>query len=65
MRITKQSVQQISESVAKELTKPDIINLVKKDKDMEKAIRSIVVDVVTDFFKMMYQHDSIFKTLVK
>ena len=58
-------VERITESVTKELSKSDVVDLVKKDKDIEKAIKKIALDVVTDFFKAIYIHDSMFKNIVR
>lgn len=58
-------VERITESVTKELSKSDVVDLVKKDKDIEKTIKKIALDVVLDFFKSIYQHDSMFKNIVK
>ena len=64
-RITESVTKRITESVTKELSKSDVVDLVKKDKDIEKAIKKIALDVVTDFFKAIYIHDSMFKNIVR
>ncbi len=51
--------------LTEELKKSDIIDIAKKDKDFEKAIKNIISDVLVDFFKVLYQHNSIFKNLSK
>ncbi len=55
----------IAHLISEELKKTDVIDILKKDKDAEKEIRKIVADVLTDFFKVMFQHNSLFKNLVK
>lgn len=55
----------IADIISEELKKTDVIDILKKDKDAEKEIRKIVADVLTDFFKVMFQHNSLFKNLVK
>lgn len=55
----------IAHIISEEFKKTDVIDILKKDKDAEKEIRKIVADVLTDFFKVMFQHNSLFKNLVK
>ena len=55
----------LAEAVASELKKSDVVDLIKKDKDVEKRVRAIVADTLTDFFKVMYQHSGVFKNLTK
>ena len=38
---------------------------IKDDKDFEKKVRAIVADVVCDMYRVLWQHNSIFKTLGK
>ena len=45
--------------------KNDVLNLVKKDKDFEKRVKSIVSDVVIDMFRVLWQHSNMFKALGK
>jgi hypothetical protein len=51
--------------ISEELKKSDVVDILKKDKNAEKEIKKIVADVLTDFFKVMFQHNSLFKNLVK
>lgn len=51
--------------LTEELLKKDIIDIAKKDKDFEMRIREIVSDVVVDLFRVLWQHNSIFKSLGK
>ena len=49
--------------IAEELSKKDVIKIAKDDKEFEKAIRKIVTDVVVDMYRVLWQHNGIFKTL--
>lgn len=51
--------------ILEELNKSDIIEIAKKDKDFEKRIKEIVSDVVVDLFRVLWQHSTTFKSLVK
>lgn len=51
------------EIIKEELTKKDVVNMFKDDKDFEKRVKSIVSDVVVDMFRVLWQHNGIFKTL--
>lgn len=51
--------------IAEELEKSDVMNIIKKDKDFEKRVKKIVSDVVCDMFRVLWQHNSIFKVLSK
>jgi hypothetical protein len=55
----------IAYMISEELKKSDVVDILKKDKNAEKEIKKIVADVLTDFFKVMFQHNSLFKNLVK
>ena len=55
----------IAYMISEELKKSDVVDILKKDKTAEKEIKKIVADVLTDFFKVMFQHNSLFKNLVK
>ena len=57
--------KQLSNLILEELKKTDVIDIAKKDKDFEKRIRQIVSDVLVDAFKVLYQHNSLFKNLTK
>jgi hypothetical protein len=37
----------------------------KKDKDFEKQVKKITSDVITDLFRVLWQHNGIFKNLAK
>lgn len=51
--------------IAEELSKSDVIDIARKDKDFEKRIKDIVSDVVVELFRVLWQHSSTFKSLVK
>lgn len=51
--------------IVEELTKADVIELAKKDKDFEKRVKEIVTDVLSELFRVLWQHSSLFKTLVR
>lgn len=57
--------EELIKIITEELTKNDVINLVKKDKDFEKRVKSIVSDVVIDMFRVLWQHSNMFKALGK
>ena len=37
--------------------------IVKKDKDFEKRVKEIATDVITELFRILWQHNGIFKNL--
>lgn len=51
--------------ITEEFKKSDILDIVKNDKNFEKRIRSIVADVITDMYRVLWQHNSLFKALGK
>lgn len=51
--------------IVEELNKTDIIDIARKDKDFEKRIKEIVSDVVVELFRVLWQHSSTFKSLVR
>jgi len=51
--------------ISEELKKSDVIEIAKKDKDFEKRIKEIVSDVVVELFRVLWQHSSTFKSLVR
>lgn len=57
--------KQIVSLVTEEISKSEIMDFIKKDKDFEKRVKEITSDVVTDLFRVLWQHNSIFKTLSK
>ena len=59
------SENEIVSLICEELKKTDIIDIAKKDKDFEKRIKEIASEVVTDLFRVLWQHNSIFKNLAR
>ena len=57
--------EQLTNLIYEEVNKSDILKVVKNDKDFEKKVREIVADVVCDMFRVLWQHNSIFKVLGK
>lgn len=53
----------IAKILTEELKKSDIIDMVKKDDNMQKEIRTIVKDIIKDMFRVLWQHNSIFNSL--
>ena len=51
--------------IAEEISKRDIIKALKDDKDFEKKVRAIVSDVICDMYRVLWQHNNIFKALGK
>lgn len=52
----------IKKLVTEELSKPEVINLVKKDKDIEKRIKEIATEVIVNLFKILWQHRNFYET---
>lgn len=57
--------EKVVDIIAEEVKKSGIIKAIKDDKDFEKKVRAIVADVVCDMYRVLWQHNSIFKTLGK
>jgi hypothetical protein len=55
--------EKICNIIAEELDKKDLLSYIKKDKDFEKRVKEIVSDVVVDMYRVLWQHNNIFKTL--
>ena len=62
---TKMSGEEIISIITEEIKKSEILDTIKNDKNFEKKVKDIVANTLTDFFKALYQHNSIFKNLVK
>lgn len=54
-----------SKTLNEEFSKKDAIDFVKKDKDFEKRVKEITSGVVTELFRVLWQHNAIFKNLSK
>lgn len=55
----------IAHIISEELKKSDVIDMFKKDKDFEKQVKKITSDVLTDLFRVLWQHHGLFKNLAK
>ena len=53
----------IVEAVADALKKSDVMDIINKDKNFEKRVKSIITDVLVDLFRVLYQHNGIYKSL--
>lgn len=49
--------------ITEEINKSDVLDIIKKNKDFEKRVKEICSEVVTELFRVLWQHNSIFKTL--
>ena len=49
--------------ITEELNKSDVMDIIKNDKDFEKRVKKITADVVTELFRVLWQHNNIFKAL--
>ena len=57
--------EKVIKLIAEEISKSDVIDIIKKDKDFEKRVKDIVSDIIVDMFRVLYQHNGIFKSLGK
>lgn len=57
--------EKITNLVAEEIKKSDVLKYIKNDKDFEKRVKEIANDVVVDLFRVLWQHNGIFKNLAK
>ena len=60
-----ESVNHIENLIVEELQKSDVIEIAKKDKDFEKRIKDIITDVISELFRVLWQHGSLYKSLVR
>lgn len=51
--------------ILEELQKSDVLDMIKKDKNFEKRVKEIIADVLGEFFRVLWQHGAMIKTLVK
>ena len=51
--------------VAEAIDKSEILDYVKKDKNFEKRVKEIASEVVTELFRVLWQHNALFKNLGK
>jgi Txe/YoeB family toxin of Txe-Axe toxin-antitoxin module len=64
--IRKWSMQnQEKNKIFEDFDRDDMLHYLKKDKDMEKRIKEIVTDVVTDLFRVLWQRKSSYESELK
>lgn len=57
--------EKIASLITEELNKSDILKMIKNDKDFENRVKEITREVITDLFRVLWQHNGIFKNLAK
>lgn len=57
--------RQIVDMLTESLEKTDLKKYIKDDKDFEKRVKEITSNVVTELFRVLWQHNAIFKNLSK
>lgn len=55
----------IANLITEELKKSDVIDMFKDNKDFEKRVKEITRDIIKDMFRVLFQHNDIFKNLGK
>ena len=65
MLVMELNENKIANLIAEEIKKSDIMDIVKKDKDFEKRVKEISADVVTELFRVLWQHNGLFKNLAR
>lgn len=55
--------EKIISLITEEMKKSDVMDIIKNDKDFEKRVKKITADVVTELFRVLWQHNNIFKGL--
>ncbi len=53
---------QLKRIISEELKKSDIIDIVKKDKDIEKYLKEIVANVLDKLFQVLWQQKSFYQS---
>ena len=53
----------LSKMISEEISKSDVMDIIKNDKEFEKRVKKITSDVVSDLFRVLWQHNNIFKSL--
>ena len=51
--------------IYEDFDRDDMLNYLKKDKEMEKRIKEIVTDVVTELFRVLWQRKSSYESDLK
>lgn len=57
--------EMIANIITEELNKSDVVDIIKRDKDVEKRVKDIVREIVKDMYRILYQHNGIFTALGK
>ena len=57
--ITESTLKRI---IAEELKKSDVVDIVKKDKDIEKYIKDVTAHVLDKLFQVMWQQKSFYQS---
>jgi predicted CoA-binding protein len=52
---------QLKNIISEELKKSDIVDIVKKDKDIEKHIKEIAANVLDKLFQVLWQQKSFYQ----
>lgn len=52
-------------NINEELDRDDVIHMLKKDKDIEKRIKEVTTEVITDLFKLLWQRKSSYENDLK
>lgn len=55
----------ITDFVCETIEKDELWKKLKKDKDFEKRVKEISSEVIIELFRILFQHQGIFKNLVK
>jgi predicted CoA-binding protein len=53
---------QLKRIISEELKKSDIVDIVKKDKDIEKYVKEIVANVLDKLFQVLWQQKSFYQS---
>ena len=53
---------QLKSIIAEELKKSDVVDIVKKDKDIEKHIKDITAHVLDKLFQVLWQQKSFYQS---
>jgi hypothetical protein len=55
--------ERVTNILAEALSRSDIADAIKNDAQTKKEVKKIVSDVLVDMFRVLWQHNSLFKTL--
>lgn len=59
------SNNELVEVITEEIQKSDIWKTLKNDRDFEKRVKELASEVVTELFRVLWQHNAIFKNLAR